>query len=376
MTHTVQCIGCISGTSVDGLDIALARFTDGPASSGSAIEIRAADTVALPSALRDRLLQLGQPGHDDLDTLGQLDAQLGEFIGTAIAEFLRHRNIPADRIDAIGSHGQTVRHRPNAQPHWTLQIGDPSRIAERTGIATIADFRRADIAAGGQGAPLVPPFHAALLSGEANLEHNAVLNIGGIANLTTFTAEQPALGFDTGPGNGLMDAWIGQQQQQPFDRDGAFAASGSVNDALLQQLLLDDYFEAPPPKSTGREYFNLAWLKPYLEPALEPAIVQATLAELTARSVSRDLQRHAPRVSRLAVCGGGRHNGYLMQRLQQNLPGLAVEPIEALGIDGDSLEAAAFAWLAMRHLSGEPGNAPDVTGARGPRVLGALWPGE
>lgn len=359
-------LGAISGTSVDGLDVALLE-------DGSPPRVLAGHTYPLPDALRSSLLRLGQPGSDDLDTLGETDAALGRFIGLTIRAFLKDRRIDASEITAIGSHGQTVRHRPTAAHPFTLQIGDPNTIAELTGITTVADFRRRDMAAGGQGAPLVPPFHQALF--HAPQEDRAVLNIGGIANVTLLARDggRAVTGFDTGPGNGLMDAWIAERRGLPFDTDGAWGRSGSVNRALLARLCADPYFAQAPPKSTGREYFNLEWLRARLQDPPQDADVQATLRALTAETVRTALERWAPRPGRVLVCGGGRLNRELLAELRLRLS-CPVEPVEAVGVDGDSLEAAAFAWLAARTLSGLPGNEPAVTGANGYRVLGVICP--
>jgi anhydro-N-acetylmuramic acid kinase len=364
-------IGCISGTSVDGLDMALVDIQ--PDRS----HVLAAETVPLPTELRSQLLALGNPQDDDLDLLGYCDSALGGFIGDAILDFLKAMNTPPARILAIGSHGQTVRHRPprSDQPlGFTTQIGDPNRIAEVTAITTVADFRRRDMAAGGHGAPLVPPFHQALfghISGEV-----VVLNIGGISNISILGS--PPSGFDTGPGNGLMDSWCERHQGQPFDKNGVWAASGRVDQELLAQCLADPYFKAPPPKSTGREYFNLKWLDALQRTAaVAPADVQATLCELTARCTRTALNQWAPNSSQLVVCGGGRHNSELMRRLAEPAdcgPNPEVRPSEHWQVDGDSIEAALFAWLASRTLNGQAGNEPAVTGASGYRVLGGIYP--
>lgn len=359
-------VGAISGTSVDGLDLALLQ-TD------PCIKILNAETVALPDSLRDALLGLGQPGHDDLDLLGRTDRSLGRFIGDAINGFLKTANVQPRQVAAIGSHGQTVRHRPDGDPAFTMQIGDPNQIAETTGITTVADFRRRDMAAGGQGAPLVPPFHAALF--RTTEEHRAVLNIGGIANVTVLPADlqRPIAGFDTGPGNGLMDQWIMDRRGLPFDNAGIWAASGRINEPLLSTLLQDPYISRPPPKSTGREHYNLAWLTG-LGAAMPAAAAdtQATLCAFTAESAARAIRSWAPDTTRLLVCGGGRLNRTLMQGLRERTA-LIVEPSEAYGVDGDSMEAAAFAWLADQTLRGKPGNEPAVSGASGYRVLGAVY---
>ena len=357
-------IGCISGTSVDGLDVAaLDIWPDG------SMQSRYAETYPLPDTLRDELLRLGQPGDNEIDRLGTADRRLGDFIGRTLNNFIRHHML---HPRAIGSHGQTVRHRPDPQSgFFTLQIGDANQIAELTGIDTIADFRRRDMAAGGQGAPLVPPFHQAMFAGRSDAA--VALNVGGISNVSILA--EPLSGYDTGPGNGLLDAWCMQHQGRPFDEDGAWAASGHIDQRLLNQLLGDPYFSQAAPKSTGREYFNLAWLIPQLaDSALTPADVQATLTELTARCTTDALARDGIRYKDLIVCGGGRLNGFLMQRLAANTSA-RVSASEAFEVDGDAIEAALFAWLAYRTINRLPGNATGVTGAAAPRVLGAIYPG-
>ena len=372
MTEENLFVGVISGTSVDGLDVALLSDEPRP-------RILHGETIALPPELRQSLMGLGQPGGDDLDHLGRADALLGDFIGRTILAFLDRLSISPSSIAAIGSHGQTVRHRPTATPPFTLQIGDPNRIAELTGITTIADFRRRDVAAGGQGAPLVPPFHRALFAHDS--AYHVVLNVGGIANITILGqgADGGTRGFDTGPGNGLMDAWALRHLATPFDMNGEWARAGTCNSALLTQCLADPYFALPPPKSTGREYFNLPWLEACMQNTqaghlIRPRDVQATLLALTASSAADAIARWAPEAQVVTVCGGGRLNGALMQALDQGLEA-DVRTSESCGVDGDSLEAAAFAWLAARCLKREPANEPAVTGAQGFRVLGAVHPG-
>lgn len=364
-------LGAISGTSVDGLDLALLEISN-------SLAVTASTTVSLPEPLRADLLALGQPGQSDIDVLGRADATLGEFIGAAALEFLAGNGTDAAGISAIGSHGQTVRHRPTGQTPFTLQIGDPNRVAEVTGITTIADFRRRDIAAGGQGAPLVPPFHGALFRTPG--EHRAVLNLGGIGNFTLLPADPDVAitGFDTGPGNALMDDWISHAHQKPYDHQGEWAASGEVDDVLLERLLDDPFLSAAPPKSTGREYFNLAWLHEQFEHhmadrRIPDADVQATLCAFTAETVARALARWGAETQRVLVCGGGRHNRTLLAAIAERVR-CPVETTDDHGVDGDSIEAAAFAWLAHQTLNGQRGNEPAVTGARGPRVLGAIYP--
>ena len=363
-------VGAITGTSVDGLDLALLFIQAPQGAQAETIAFHHAETVPLPEALRRTLIDLGQ-GHDDhLDALGHADTELGRFIGTAVLEFLAPRGVDPKDINAIGSHGQTVRHRPDDAMPFTLQIGDPGSIAEASGIATIADFRRADMAAGGQAAPLVPPFHDVLFRHPD--EPRVVANIGGISNITVLHATEPVSGFDTGPGNALMDAWCQQHQGSGYDEEGRWAASGEVIQTLLSRLLVDPYLGEAPPKSTGKERYNLGWLTPQLDDSISAADVQRTLTAFTAQSLADAVSRWAPDTARMLVCGGGRLNPVLMDDLNAALP-CPVEAVERVGVDGDAVEAAAFAWLAYKRLRGEPANAPAVTGARGPRVLGGLY---
>jgi anhydro-N-acetylmuramic acid kinase len=360
-------VGTISGTSVDGLDLALVDLARG-------ITLIATATAPFTESLRDTLLDLGQPGADDLDRIGEADAELGDFIGRSVNDFLERQALTGADVIAIGSHGQTIRHRPDARHPFTWQIGDPNRIAELTGITTVADFRRRDMAAAGQGAPLAPAFHEALFRSAA--ESRVILNIGGIGNVTFLRrdASLPVTGFDTGPGNALMDVWAARHTGASYDADGRWAASGTLDRELLRALLADDYFRRPPPKSTGREHFTAAWLDERIKGRPGSASdVQRTLAELTAESIAGAIARWTSPCDRVIVCGGGRRNAFLMSLLTRL--GVPVDPSEAHGVDGDSIEAAAFAWLAARRLALEPGSADGVTGATGPRVLGGVYPG-
>jgi anhydro-N-acetylmuramic acid kinase len=357
-------LGLISGTSVDGIDAALARFEP-------ALEVVAARTFPMDAGLAAEVLRVSQSdARISLDELGRLDTRLGEAFAAAANALVAEAGIDRTRIAAVGSHGQTLRHAPTGAAPFTMQLADASVIAERTGLATVADFRRRDVAAGGQGAPLVPAFHAAVF-GEAEVAR-AVLNVGGIANLTLLPPRGDVRGFDTGPGNGLMDAWCLRHRGERFDRDGAFARAGRVDPALLGRLLDEPWLRLPPPKSTGRDQFHLEWLAPRLDASTAPADVQATLCELTAASIAQALEREQPGTAELWVCGGGVHNGFLLERLRAHLPAARVASTAARGLDPDFIEAVAFAWLAARTLAGLPGNLPAVTGARGPRVLGSL----
>ena len=355
-------IGAISGTSIDGLDLAMIDVEP------RVPRIIDAATEPIPDPLANSLRSLVLPAGEDLNRMARADAELGEFIGRSVRAFAGSR-----RVRAIGSHGQTIRHEPRKAPAWTMQIGDPHRIAEFSGLDTVADFRRRDVAAGGEGAPLVPPFHEALFKPSRGAR--VVVNIGGISNITILAPEL-TIGFDTGPGNALLDAWIRERRGLAFDRDGAWSSTGTVIPRLLTDLEQDGFVRAPPPKSTGKDLYNLDYVRLRLQGSEDAADVQATLAEFTASSISWAVETWAPSDADIVVCGGGRLNGDLMDRLDRRLIERDVMPTETLGFDGDAIEAAAFAWLAHRFLEGLPGNSPAVTGAAGRRVLGALYPAD
>lgn len=367
-----QYVGSISGTSVDGLDLALVEVR------GDAIAISAGTVKSFPDSLASALQSLAAPAENEVFRLGSADAGLGEFIGHAVLEFLAELDIPPSAIRAIGSHGQTIRHHPEAGLPFTVQIGDPNRIAEVTGIDTVADFRRRDMAAGGEGAPLTPVFHDALFRHETR--DRVALNLGGIANVTVLpAASKGILGFDTGPANALMDAWCRHAFDEPFDRGGERAASGSSIPALLEALLAHPYLAREPPKSTGKETYNLAFVQRVCREAGVDAEgksvgVLTTLTEFTAASIAGALAKWGPETGDLIACGGGRLNHHLMSRIAHHAVGFELTTSDTLGIHGDHLEAAAFAWLAHRFLENLPGNAPEVTGAKAPRVLGGLYP--
>ncbi len=357
-------LGLISGTSADGIDAALVRFEP-------ALEVLATATTAYPGGLRDEVLALTRADAAiPLDSLGRLDTALGACFADAALDLLRQAAIAPAEVRAIGSHGQTVRHRPDGALPFTLQLGDPSVIAERTGIATIADFRRADVAAGGQGAPLAPAFHAAVLGCDDAIR--AVLNLGGIANLTLLVPGKPVLGFDTGPANCLLDAWAMRHLGVPRDENGDWASSGCVDPGLLGRWLADPYLALAPPKSSGREYFNLDWLDAIGVGDAAPVDVQATLLAFSARSIADAITTHAQGVRDVVVCGGGVHNAALMTALARAIAPIELRSSADFGFDPDYIEASAFAWLARERLAGRPGNLPSVTGARGPRLLGAI----
>jgi anhydro-N-acetylmuramic acid kinase len=360
-------IGLMSGTSLDGVDAAVVRFEP-------SLHVEFAQTYRLPETLVATLLRLSQTDSlITLDEVGRLDTQLGQCFATVVQECIQDAGISADRVTAIGSHGQTLRHSPHGEYPFTMQLGDAHTIAEQCDIDTVADFRRRDVAAGGQGAPLVPAFHSAIFS-DAH-EERAILNIGGIANLSLLHRDGRVSGFDTGPGNGLMDAWCLQHRGTRYDHDGAFAAAGQVNAVLLERCLNDAWFALPPPKSTGRDQFQLQWLNTVFQDLqLSPEDVQATLCKLTASTISSALQNEMPQCQRVIVCGGGVHNPVLMQHLREQLPNADIDSSQAHGLDPNFVEAAAFAWLARETLAQRTGNLPAVTGAKGLRVLGVVFP--
>ncbi|GAA3926380.1 anhydro-N-acetylmuramic acid kinase [Luteimonas lutimaris] len=365
-------LGLISGTSADGIDAALVAFEDA-ATGPLQARLAFARTYPWDPALRTQLVELGQHAATlPLDAVAELDVRIGRAFADAALQALADSGTATADVAAIGSHGQTLRHNPGGEVPYTMQLGDPSTIAERTGIRTVADFRRRDVAAGGHGAPLLPALHAALLHSVA--EDRAVLNLGGIANFTLLPRAGEVRGFDTGPANGLMDAWCLHHRGEAFDRDGAFAAAGQVDDALLARLLDESWFALPPPKSTGRDRFHLGWVESKLRGEEAPEDVQATLLALTARTVADALRAAQPGTTRVVACGGGVHNRALMAALAGAMPGCVVESSAAHGLDPDAIEAMGFAWLARATLRGEPGNLPSVTGARGPRVLGGIYP--
>ncbi|MCW3149607.1 anhydro-N-acetylmuramic acid kinase [Stutzerimonas stutzeri] len=358
-------IGVMSGTSLDGLDVALIE-------QGVQTKLAASRFEPLPATLRQNILELCSSGPDELARAATTEHSWVEFAASVIRALLDENQLKPEAIRAIGSHGQTVRHEPTRG--FSIQIGNPALLAELTGITVVGDFRRRDVAAGGQGAPLVPAFHEAVFRDSSKAR--AILNIGGFSNLSLLEPQQTVRGFDCGPGNVLLDAWIQRQCDLPFDRDGEWAASGRVNQSLLQAMLADEFFAVRGPKSTGRELFNLTWLERHLAgaTALSPEDVQATLVELTARSISNALELAQPTAQELLVCGGGVHNSFLMRRLQALQPGRHVCSTDAFGIPPDWVEAMAFAWLAHCCLENIPANRPSVTGARGLRVLGAIYP--
>lgn len=357
-------VGLMSGTSLDGVDAVLADL------EGAVPRLLASAHRPFDAALRAELLALNASGNDELARAARCANSLARLYADAVAELLAHASVAPARLRAVGCHGQTVRHRPDAG--YTLQLGNAALLAELCGARVVADFRSRDVAAGGQGAPLVPAFHSAVFRGTG--EDRAVLNLGGIANLTRLAARGEVTGFDSGPGNCLMDLWAELHLGTPLDRDGAWASGGRADPALLELLLGEPYFALSPPKSTGRDLFSEAWLRERAPRGADPQAVQATLLELTARTVADALARHCRGARRLIACGGGVRNHALMARLRALLAPLPVESSAQHGIDPLLVEATAIAWFARQALECKPVSLPSVTGARGARVLGAIYP--
>ncbi|MEE9426078.1 MAG: anhydro-N-acetylmuramic acid kinase [Methylococcales bacterium] len=363
-------IGLMSGTSLDGIDAALVDFTS------SQPQLITCYYQAFNTELQTRLKNLCYQNTVNLPEFGSLDCELGTLFAQSVAQLLTQANLPATNITAIGSHGQTIYHSPHTVQPFSLQIGDPNRISKLSGIPVVADLRRADIAAGGQGAPLVPAFHQTLF--QSDHESRVIVNIGGIANITvlpTSTTSQ-VIGFDTGPGNTLLDFWAHKHTGLAYDEDSRFGRSGKLCGRLLETMLKDEYFSQPAPKSTGQEHFSAKWLNTMLKQlgqSLPAADVQTTLYELTARTIADAIQSVAPDTQRVLTCGGGVHNTLLMERLETNLNRYTIESTAALGADPDWIEAMAFAWLAHCFVENIPSNLPSVTGANRPVVLGGYY---
>ena len=351
---------------MDAIDAVLVDFDEAP------LRIVAASATAFDPALKRRIAAvLDTPTGVALDELGQIDVELARSFARAVQALLLEAGISPESVTALGCHGQTLRHRPDLTPPFTWQIGDPNTLAEMSGITVVADFRRRDVAAGGQGAPLLPVFHDHVF--RSNAEDRVILNLGGIANVTILRRDTPVTGFDTGPANRLLDAWISLHRGEDYDADGQWAATGACDGPLLQQLLDEPYLSLAPPKSTGRELFNLAWLQARLGPrARRPQDVQATLQEFTAATVAAAVRQHAPGAS-LYACGGGAHNTALLAAISRLIKPSAVASTAVLGLDPDYVEAIAFAWFARRTLGGLTSSAASVTGAAGARILGGVY---
>ncbi|MCB5185651.1 anhydro-N-acetylmuramic acid kinase [Methylobacillus gramineus] len=356
-------IGLMSGTSLDGADSVVVEL------DGHHCQVLHQQFTPYPPELRQQLLALHTSSANELEITALTGNTLSRLYAENVQLLLSTANLEPINITAIGCHGQTIRHRPELG--FTLQIFNPALLTELTGITVVADFRSRDLAAGGHGAPLVPAFHQALFA-DAYI-HRVLLNIGGIANLTDLAIDGPVTGFDTGPGNMLMDAWIEQHQGKPYDAHGSWAASGQVIPALLEHMLAEPFFTQPAPKSTGRDTFNTTWLAALLHQDYQAVDVQRTLLELTAQSIATAVTQNCSNVDELYVCGGGAYNSVLLQRLQQLLQPVTINLSDELGLAVNSVEAAAFAWLARQAMHGLPGNLPAVTGAKGPRILGAVY---
>ena len=364
-------IGMMSGTSLDGIDCALVEFSDGRFS------LLNTHLQNLPKKLQNTLTSLALNETEcDLDTFGEADAELGEVLAEAANQLLKKAGYSADSITAIGSHGQTIRHRPDAHHPFTIQIGDANKIAYLTGITTVADVRRRDIAAQGQGAPLTPAFHNTFF--RSDKENRAIVNIGGISNITFLPADinQHCLGFDTGPGNMLMDAWTQRHKNLAYDKNGQWAASQAADKGLLTQLMQDPFISLAAPKSTGREHYNLHWLEQQLEnhKQLSADTVQSTLCEFTSTSIQHAVLNHPQITNTVIICGGGAHNQQLIHSLQQRLPESHIKTSEHYGLHPDWVEAVAFAWLARQTINRTPANLPEVTGAVKAVILGSIFP--
>ncbi|WP_190337168.1 anhydro-N-acetylmuramic acid kinase [Vibrio sp. S9_S30] len=370
MSQKQYYIGVMSGTSLDGVDVALTEISE------TDITLIESHVHPIPEGLKQRIFSVCEGQPTSVKTMGELDHDLGVLFADSVNALLETSSIEAHRITAIGCHGQTVFHQPLGGTRFTMQLGDANLIATQTGIDTIADFRRKDMALGGQGAPLVPAFHQWLYKGKESTI--VILNIGGIANISVLHPTHPLTGYDTGPGNMLMDAWCHKHTGQPYDKEGAFAHSGNVIPTLLTQFMLDPYFSLASPKSTGRELFNLNWLNQFDDVAqFKPEDIQATLLELTASSIALevDKQRLGGEPT-LLVCGGGAMNSALMKRLEGLLPNWHVKDTNSTGVNSEFMEAMAFAWLAQRRIHGLPSNAPSVTGAHRLASLGVIYPAD
>lgn len=365
-------IGLMSGTSIDAIDAAIVEFT-----SDKQIKILATHSHSMPETLKADIIELCEPGPNGVYRLGKVDIELGNMFARCVLELMNKSKVSTSEVIAIGSHGQTIRHMPNEEIPFTIQIGDPNIITKVTGITTVADFRRRDMAFGGQAAPLAPAFHQYLF--QTKESNRFIINLGGIANLTFLpkNLEDKVIGFDTGPGNTLLDNWCYKHIHQPYDNEGRWAREGKINETLLQAMLDDPYFKKAAPKSTGREYFNLAWVSNYLENCADEISVkdvQATLTELTAKSIAKAVKQVHENPTEIFLCGGGVHNQLLSERIQANLPQYKIATTAKVGLDPEWVEAVTFAWLARQTMHHQPGNLPSVTGATRHTILGAIYP--
>jgi anhydro-N-acetylmuramic acid kinase len=357
-------IGVMSGTSLDAADAALVDF------SASSPRTLAFASVPFPLRLKQQVLDLCQPGRDSMELAGLVCLELAQLYARVVEGAIARAGAERRDIAAIGCHGQTVRHRPDLG--FTVQLNDPARLAELTGIDVVADFRRRDMAAGGQGAPLVPAFHEAVFRRADR--SRAIVNVGGIGNVTCLPANGPTLGFDCGPGNVLLDGWASRHLGTEFDEDGRWAASGRTDAALLEQLMREPFLALPPPKSTGRELFGLEWLEKRLPPDHDPANVQSTLTDFTARCIVEAIERFCPLTQDIYLAGGGARNATLVERITRMAAPRKVAVTDALGVPGSHVECMAFAWLALKCVRREAVDLTAVTGARHPSILGAIYP--
>jgi anhydro-N-acetylmuramic acid kinase len=366
MAETLLFIGVMSGSSLDGIDVVLTKQTD------SACKILATHFQPYSAKIKSALLTLHFPLENELEASALMANQLARLYALAINTLLNKHNIKPSQVSAIGCHGQTIRHCPQYKDSigYTIQLGNNALLAELTNISVVGDFRSRDIAAGGQGAPLVPAFHQAMFASKT--KNRAIINIGGIANITFLTATGEVSGFDSGPGNILLDHWVRQKLKQDYDTDGAWAATGNVNQSMLKSMLAEPYFKLLPPKSTGRDLFNETWLKQHTPLACRPQDIARTLVELTTISIHQAITQHYAEVNEVYLCGGGAHNKLLLDCLKQQLGSIILSTTDQLGVDADWVEATAFAWLAKQTIQKTPSNLPSATGADGLRILGAI----
>lgn len=369
MSKTLLFIGVMSGSSLDGIDVALTEFTS------TSSKVVATHFQSYSNELKESLLALHFPSENELEKSALIANHLAHLYAEAVNALLAENNLTFSQITAIGCHGQTIRHQPRYENDvgYSIQLGNNALLAELTKITVVGDFRSRDIASGGQGAPLVPAFHQAVFA--SSNKNRAIINIGGIANITFLASNGKVIGFDSGPGNILIDHWTKLKTGKAFDADGAWASTGNIHQRLLDFMLTDPFFALPPPKSTGRDLFNEVWLEQYLQNAdYRPEDVARTLVELTSESIFKAMTRDCAGVNEVYLCGGGTHNKLLQLSLQAKLTNIPLSTTNQLGVNVDWVEAAAFAWLAKQTLSNQPSNLPSVTGASGLRILGAIFP--
>ncbi len=374
MSKPLLFIGIMSGSSLDGIDVALVELYDSSTSNAINIpncKLLATHFVPYEADIKDAVLTLHFPQENELEKSALVANQLASLYAEAVNTLLSKEQLTANQISAIGCHGQTIRHQP--QNSYTIQLNNHALLAELTNINVVGDFRSRDIAAGGQGAPLVPAFHQATFG--SNNQNRAIINIGGIANITALSQTDSVIGFDSGPGNILLDHWVKQHLGKDYDANGEWSSSGQIIPPLLNSMLAEPFFSLSPPKSTGRDLFNAAWLTHHIDHLdTRPQDIARTLIELTAVTICEAIQQHCPTMDEIYICGGGAHNRLLINCLQRKLPHTAVGMTNDLGVDADWVEATAFAWLAQQTMQNRPSNLPAATGAAGARVLGAIYP--